>query len=207
MVPEGGVEPPPSCEDEILNLARLPVSPLRRGPRGGYIVTSVPADYSMGGNPVNVIRKPPPDQISPAPRLPDYETARREFSAESIDAELGLRADGPCNLGALAGQRQIALGRGDASALRWFGRGDERKHLTYAELAAHSGKFANMLKNFGVHKGDAVLFLTGTVPEIFWGMVGTALYGAVGGILNPRGNSDYYHHILSHSKAKLLVPE
>src|SRR3712207_5257611 len=52
---------------------------------------------------------------------------------------------------------QIEQGRGDKTALLW--EGDEpgdAKEFTYSELLAEVQKFANVLKNLGVQKGDQI---------------------------------------------------
>src|SRR5919202_5539898 len=50
---------------------------------------------------------------------------------------------------------QVEQGKGDKTALNW--EGDEpgtEKRYTYSELSTEVQKFANVLKNLGVQKGD-----------------------------------------------------
>ena len=58
-------------------------------------------------------------------------------------------------------------GRGDKLALRWIGRDDSIRDFTYATLGAAVNRFANVLTQYGIAKGDRVSSLLGRVPELY----------------------------------------
>ncbi len=74
---------------------------------------------------------------------------------------------------------QIQKGKGNKIALLWEGEpaGEVRK-LTYSELLAEVSKFANVLKQLGVKKGDVVAIYMGMCPELPIAMLACARIGA-----------------------------
>ena len=74
---------------------------------------------------------------------------------------------------------QIEQGKGDKTALIWLG--DEpgmQKTYTYNELLAEVNKFANVLKDLGVQKGDGVAIYLSMVPELSIAILACARIGA-----------------------------
>jgi len=74
---------------------------------------------------------------------------------------------------------QIEQGKGDKTALIWIG--DEpgmQKTYTYNELLAEVNKFANVLKDLGVQKGDGVAIYLSMVPELSIAILACARIGA-----------------------------
>lgn len=74
--------------------------------------------------------------------------------------------------------------RGDQTAIIWEGNepGEDSK-LTYRELHAEVCKFANVLKSFGVKKGDRVSIYMPMVKELAIAMLGCARIGAIHSII------------------------
>jgi acetyl-CoA synthetase len=74
--------------------------------------------------------------------------------------------------------------RGDQTAILWEGNepGEDGK-LTYRQLHAEVCKFANVLKSFGVQKGDRVSIYMPMVPELAVAMLACARIGAVHSIV------------------------
>jgi hypothetical protein len=64
-------------------------------------------------------------------------------------------------------------GRGDKLALRWIGRDDEIRDFSYAALRAQTNRFANVLAQRGITKGDRVYLLLGRSPELYIAALGT----------------------------------
>lgn len=70
--------------------------------------------------------------------------------------------------------------RGDQTAIIWEGDDPaESRHITYKELHAEVCKFANVLKNQGVNKGDRVCIYLPMIPEAAIAMLACARIGAV----------------------------
>ena len=70
--------------------------------------------------------------------------------------------------------------RGDQPALLWEGNepGEDRI-ITYRQLYEHVCKFANVLKGFGVKKGDRVTIYLPMIPELSIAMLACARIGAI----------------------------
>ncbi|TAJ28892.1 acetate--CoA ligase [Bosea sp. (in: a-proteobacteria)] len=70
--------------------------------------------------------------------------------------------------------------RGDQVAIVWEGDDpSESRKITYRELHAEVGKFANVLKTKGVRKGDRVTIYMPMIPEAAYAMLACARIGAV----------------------------
>jgi acetyl-CoA synthetase len=91
----------------------------------------------------------------------------------------GLPGGRGLNIAYEAVDRHVAEGSGEREALRWIGRHDERRELTYAELSAESNRFANVLDAIGVRPGDTVFLLLGRVPELYVAVLGALKVRAV----------------------------
>ncbi|MCP1337529.1 acetate--CoA ligase [Futiania mangrovi] len=120
-----------------------------------------------------------PDADAVAPNLDDYDRVRASFEWEDARAALGLAPGGPVNIAHAAVDRHVNAGRGDRLALRWLGRAGEVRDFTYADLARESARFARLLTDLGVRRGDVVFSLLGRVPELYLAVLGTLKMGAV----------------------------
>jgi acetyl-CoA synthetase len=87
--------------------------------------------------------------------------------------------DGVTNVAYNCVDRHLAT-RGDQVAIIWEGDdpGVDRK-ITYRELHAEVGRFANVLKARGVKKGDRVTIYLPMIPEAAFAMLACARIGAV----------------------------
>ncbi|KAB2886195.1 MAG: acetate--CoA ligase [Pseudorhodoplanes sp.] len=123
------------------------------------------------------IRKTPQDRAGAC--LDDYDGCVTSFSWTQARALLdGLPKDG-LNISYEAVDRHVRAGRGGKLALRWIGRDDEIRDFSYADLAAQTNRFANVLKRFGVSKGDRVYSLLGRSPELYVAALGALKNGSV----------------------------
>ena len=86
---------------------------------------------------------------------------------------------GGLNIAHEALDRHVLAGRGDRLALRWIGRDDQIRDFSYAVLRAHANRFANILAQRGIAKGDRVFSLLGRVPELYVAAFGTLKNGSV----------------------------
>jgi acetyl-CoA synthetase len=76
--------------------------------------------------------------------------------------------------------RHIEDGKGDKNALIWVGdEPDYQQTYTYDELLAEVSKFANVLKDLGIGKGDTVAIYLPMIPELPIAMLACARIGAV----------------------------
>ena len=123
------------------------------------------------------IRKRPEDCAGA--NLLNYEEYTRTFSWAQARALLDGLPGGGLNIAHEALDRNVRAGRGDRLALRWIGRDDGARDFTYAGLGAAANRFANVLAQRGVTKGDRVFSLLGRVPELYMAALGTLKNGSV----------------------------
>ncbi len=123
------------------------------------------------------IRKRPEDYVGG--KLLDYAEFARTFSWSQARALLDGLPDGGLNIAHEAIDRHVLAGRGEKLALRWIGREDEIRDYSYSALRAAANRFANILVQRGVTKGDRVFSLLGRVPELYIAALGTLKNGSV----------------------------
>ncbi len=77
-----------------------------------------------------------------------------------------------------------ALGsKRDHTAILWEGEPGEIRKFTYAELHVEVQKFANVLKQQGVRKGDRVAIYMGMTPELAIALLACARIGAIHSVI------------------------
>ena len=113
-----------------------------------------------------------------APQLGADGAARAAFSWRRVEEELGI-AGGAVNLGRLAVDRPVALGRGARTALRLVPQQGAPRDLSYAQLAVQANRFANALATLGVGRGDRVFVLAGRCAALYVAVLGALKNGSV----------------------------
>jgi len=111
--------------------------------------------------------------------LLDYDESARTFSWAQARGLLDGLPGGGLNIAHEAIDRHVNAGRADKLALRWIGRDDRICDFTYAALGAAANRFANVLAQSGIGKGDRVFSLLGRVPALYIGALGTLKNGSV----------------------------
>jgi acetyl-CoA synthetase len=140
------------------------------------------------------------------PNVTDYEHARATFSWDAARRRLdGLPGGRGLNMAHEAVDRHAAGPRAEHVALRWLGRDDTVRHVTYAELAAQTNRVANALRTLGVGKGDRVFTLLGRVPELYLTALGTLKNTSVLCPLFSAFGPEPIHQRLSRGDGKVLV--
>ena len=107
-----------------------------------------------------------------------YDTVK-DTSFDADDFRIRWFADGKLNVSANCLDRHLAT-RGDQVAILWEGdEPGETERVTYRDLHARVCKFANVLKNEGVTKGDRVTLYMPMIVEAAVAMLACARIGAV----------------------------
>jgi len=102
--------------------------------------------------------------------------------------------------------RHVEAGRGDNVALIWEGNEPtENRKVTYAELLAEVCKLANVLKGFGVKKGDRVCVYLPMVVELPVTLLACARIGAVHNVVFGGFSPDSIRDRILDSECKILV--
>ncbi|CAA7627577.1 AMP-binding protein [Magnetospirillum sp. SS-4] len=93
-------------------------------------------------------------------------------------AELAAPSGG-LNIAVACVDRHVAAGGGQRVALRWLGRRQDRRDITFAELADLSGRAARVLGDLGLAPGDTVAVMLDRIPELYAAALGTWKAGGV----------------------------
>jgi acetyl-CoA synthetase len=113
-------------------------------------------------------------------QLTDYEKIRTSFSWGNVAMELnGLPNGKGLNIAYEAIERYSQTQLKDTVAFRFIRKDRSFQDLTYLDLQIQTSKFANVLKNLGVKKGETVFSLAGRIPELYVAALGTLKYTAV----------------------------
>jgi acetyl-CoA synthetase len=139
------------------------------------------------------------------PNLVHYETARREFSWRRAREELDGLPGGGLNIAYEAVDRHVLRGSGDRPALRFVGKTDAVRELTYSMLAEETNRFANVLRRLGIGKGDRVFVLAGRIPELYIAALGTLKNGSVFCPLFSAFGPEPIHTRLALGEGRVLV--
>ncbi len=82
---------------------------------------------------------------------------------------------------------------------------EESRHITYRQLFVKVSRFANVLKNNGIKKGDRVCLYMPMIPELAIAMLACARIGAVHSIVFAGFSSSALSSRINDSQCKLLI--
>jgi acetyl-CoA synthetase len=95
--------------------------------------------------------------------------------------------------------------RRNKAALIWEGEPGDRRVLTYYDLFRQVNKFANVLKKFGVAKGDRVAIYLPMIPELVISVLACARIGAVHSVVFGGFSPESLRDRINDAQAKLLI--
>ncbi len=108
-----------------------------------------------------------------------FPTKAGDWSFDAEDFHIRWFADGQLNLSVNCLDRQLPA-RGDKTALIFEAdEPGEGRALTYRDLYEETCRFANLLKSYGVSRGDRVMIYMPMIPEAAAAMLACARIGAV----------------------------
>ncbi len=140
------------------------------------------------------------------PNLIDYRETRASFTWNKIRAELaGLPGGQGLNIAHEAVDRHAAGPRRDHVALRWLGGNGKVRGFSYADLRGETNRFANVLRQLDVARGDRVFALAGRIPELYVAALGTLKNVSVFCPLFSAFGPEPIFQRLSRGDAKVLV--
>ncbi|MBD3390774.1 MAG: acetate--CoA ligase [Chitinivibrionales bacterium] len=114
--------------------------------------------------------------------------------------------DGQLNVSENCLDRHLGTARENKAAIIWQGDElDEDKTLTYKELHGEVCKFANVLKDLGVKKGDRVCIYLGMIPELPVVMLACTRIGAIHSIVFGGFSADALRDRINDSDCKVLI--
>ncbi|HEY7671669.1 MAG TPA: acetate--CoA ligase [Gammaproteobacteria bacterium] len=145
------------------------------------------------------------------PNLRDYASDVGAFSWEAARAELdGLPGSRGLNIAHEAVDRHAAGPGGRKVALRCLARRDAAgrsavRELSFADLRAATNRFANVLCDLGVAKGDRVFAMAPRVPGLYIAALGTLKNGSVFSPLFPAFGPEPIRVRMEIGAARVLV--
>ena len=108
------------------------------------------------------------------PNLHDYENIREHFTWEQARQDLeGLPHNQGLNIAHEAVDRHANGTRASHLAIRWLGKNGAVEDFSYSRLNDLTNRFANVLQQLGVGKGDRVFVMAGRIPELYIAALGT----------------------------------
>jgi acetyl-CoA synthetase len=113
--------------------------------------------------------------------------------------------DGVTNAAYNCVDRHLA-GHGEHVAIIWEGDDPAHdKHITYKQLHAEVCRFANVLKKYGVKKGDRVTLYLPMIPEAAYAMLACARIGAIHSVVFGGFSPDSLAGRISDAKSTIVV--
>ncbi len=125
-----------------------------------------------------------------------------------VDANITWFRGGKLNVSYNCLDRHVEAGFGDRTAIIWEGNDSaEDNSFTYAELLTEVEKFANVLKDNGIQKGDRVCIYMQMIPQLPIAMLACARIGAVHSIVFGAFSSDSLRDRINDSSCKMLITQ
>ena len=153
------------------------------------------------------IKKTNLDDLKVKPNLLDSSGEKGSAIWEDVQKELDWLPGGCLNMAHECIDRHADGAGKDRQALLWEGKKGEQETYTFGRLKEETNKFANVLNDLGIKKGDRVFMFMERVPELYIAIFGTLKIGAVAGPLFSAFGPDPVKDRLFDSGAKVLVTQ
>ncbi|MBI1949946.1 MAG: acetate--CoA ligase [Acidobacteria bacterium] len=101
--------------------------------------------------------------------------------------------------------RHLGTAARNRAAILWEGEPGDERTLTYAQLHRETCRFANVLKELGVGRGDRVTLYMPLIPELAIAMLACARIGAVHSVVFGGFSSEALKERINDAKATVLV--
>lgn len=102
--------------------------------------------------------------------------------------------------------RHVHNGRGDHVALIWQGDDERREQtFTYQQLLREVSRFANVLKKYGMQRGDVVTIYLPMIPQAVIAMLACTRIGAVHSVVFSAFSAQALAQRINDAQAKLVV--
>ncbi len=144
--------------------------------RSGDEMSTV-GNYGTGQTRWEPIDKSPAERA--AANLTDYRLACREFSWQAARLDLAGLPGGGVNIAYEAVDRHLDEPGAPAPSLRWLSAAGGCTTLGCEDLVALSNRFANVLRELGVRRGERVCTLLGRTPDLYVAALGAWKAGCV----------------------------
>ena len=112
---------------------------------------------------------------------------------------------GKLNISVNCLDRHVAGPGRNKAALIWEGEPGDRRTLTYWDLYTEVNRFANVLRDFKVQKGDRVAIYMPLIPEVVIAMLACARVGAIHSVVFGGFSPESLRDRINDAQAKLLI--
>ncbi|MCX6777403.1 MAG: acetate--CoA ligase [Candidatus Micrarchaeota archaeon] len=157
----------------------------------------------MESSKVEMIKKTK-ELVKKTPNMPNYEQAYKGMNWKDHEKDIAWFDDGKINI-ALSVDRHALGPRKDKIAYYYVGPTGEKKQMTFLELYKHSNKFANVLKNIGIKRGDRVFIFLPRNLEVYVSFLGTLKMGGIASTLFSAFGPSALKDRLENSEAIAIV--
>ena len=113
--------------------------------------------------------------------------------------------DGKLNVSVNCLDRHVRTWRRNKAALIWEGEPGDTRTLTYWDLYREVNRFANVLKELGVGRGDRVAIYLPMIPELPIAMLACTRIGAVHSVVFGGFSAESLRDRINDAEAKLLI--
>lgn len=151
-----------------------------------------------------LIKKRAKDRLL-TPNIADYPSERSNFAWDKIEGELDWLPNGGLNVAWECIDRHADSAQAGKLAMLWVSKGMEEERYTFAEIRDETNKFANVLRDLNVHKGDRVFVFMDRLPETYVAILGALKAGCIVGPLFSAFGPDPVRDRLQDSGANVLV--
>lgn len=141
---------------------------------------------------------------SVAKRIDWFKPFGRVREYDFVEGKIKFFEHGKLNASYNCLDRHLAA-HGEKVAIIWEGNNGESQKITYRELHRSVCKFANVLKNKGVKKGDTVTIYLPMVPELPVAMLACARIGAIHSVVFGGFSPESLRNRINDCDSRLLV--
>lgn len=140
-----------------------------------------------------------------AANLTDYEKTYKDFSWKEAEKELALFAKNKLNAAHIAVDVHANNFRKNKIALYYEGAQGQKEQYTFMQLSEFSNKFANVLVNHDVKRGDRVFIFLPRIPELYISFLGILKTGAIAGTMFSAFQEQALLDRLENSGAEVVI--
>jgi acetyl-CoA synthetase len=110
-----------------------------------------------------------------------------------------------CNISHNCLDRHVKTWRKNKAAVIWVGEDGSERVLTYAELWRQVNRFANVLKNLGLKKGDVVTIYLPKIPEQVVAMLACARIGVIHSVVYSGFSAPALEGRIQDAEARVVI--
>lgn len=137
--------------------------------------------------------------------LQNYEKLRENFSWDDMKKNFSWNKTGKVNIAYEAIDRHAEDPNKKDQVALLYSSPDREERMTFAQISEQSNQFANVLKKYGVNKGDRVFLFLPRSPEFYVSFFGILKTGAIAGPLFEAFMEQAVRDRLQDSEASVLI--